>query len=652
MGWLRDEKRPRLAWRRYGAAVVVVLLASLLSIALHPWLEPAPLAPFYAAVALSAWYGGVGPAVITIALSLAPITLVALEPVGVWRISAAEASGLVIFVLVSALLVLLSASRDRAEAAAERARARAEALAEATRALTEAGLDRDAVLAAIAHQAAVHIGDLAVVRLLSADGAWLNPLAVDHPSPAARAAAAAALATERHRADQGASGAALREDRPLRLDGVALAVRQEDDPDLWPSLTDAPTAVLLAVPLRTGGRGIGTLSVSRARADRPYATEDERFLQELADRAALAIDNARLYREARDAEAKISRLFDAGVIGLVVTDGERILEANDAFLQMVGSTPEDLAAGLLRWADLTPPEYADLDAGAIAEIAERGVCTPFEKEYVRTDGVRVPVLLGAAAVQGTAPPWICAVLDLTAQKAAEQDRVAFVDAATHDLKNPLTSLKARVQLLLRRIQRGQVLEPTALAAGLAAIDADATRMVTLIDELMDAAHLRTGQALTLTPVPTDLVALAHDCVADTRRRTTHTLVVESSEPALVGVWDRPRLERVVQNLLDNAIKYSPRGGDIVLRTTCEDDPDGKAWAVLSVQDNGVGIPAADLPHIFERFWRGSNVGGTVGAGIGLAGARQIVEQHGGTIAVASTEGKGSTVTVRLPLGTQ
>ena len=219
MGWLRDEKRPRLARGRYGAAVVVVLLASLLSIALHPWLEPAPLAPFYAAVALSAWYGGVGPAVITIALSLAPITLVALEPVGVWRISAAEASGLVIFVLVSALLVLLSASRDRAEAAAERARARAETLAEATRALTEAGLDRDAVLAAIAHQAAVHIGDLAVVRLLSADGAWLNPLAVDHPSPAARAAAAAALAAERHRADQGASGAALREDRPLRLDG-------------------------------------------------------------------------------------------------------------------------------------------------------------------------------------------------------------------------------------------------------------------------------------------------------------------------------------------------------------------------------------------------------------------------------------------------
>jgi signal transduction histidine kinase len=86
--------------------------------------------------------------------------------------------------------------------------------------------------------------------------------------------------------------------------------------------------------------------------------------------------------------------------------------------------------------------------------------------------------------------------------------------------------------------------------------------------------------------------------------------------------------------------------------TCEDDPDRTAWAVLSVEDNGVGIPAADLPHIFERFWRGSNVGGTVGAGIGLAGARQIVEQHGGTIAVASTEGKGSTVTVRLPLGTR
>src|SRR3954454_12615457 len=171
MNWLRNEDHSHPAWRRYGAAFGFVVLASLLSVAVHPWLAPAPLALFFAAVALSAWYGGTGPAAVAIVLSLVPISLVALPPLGVWSFSAEDRAALIIFVFVSALLVLLSASRDQAAATATRARARSEALAEATRVLTEAGLDLDVVLAAIAHQAAVHVGDLAVVRLLSADGA-------------------------------------------------------------------------------------------------------------------------------------------------------------------------------------------------------------------------------------------------------------------------------------------------------------------------------------------------------------------------------------------------------------------------------------------------------------------------------------------------
>jgi signal transduction histidine kinase len=199
------------------------------------------------------------------------------------------------------------------------------------------------------------------------------------------------------------------------------------------------------------------------------------------------------------------------------------------------------------------------------------------------------------------------------------------------------------------VRRDQELDVGDLERRLEAVDADANRMVSLIDELMDAAHLRTGRMLTLTLAPTDLVELAHACAADAQRRATHVISTVSSEDELIGVWDRSRLERVIQNLLNNAVKYSSPGSPIEVQVRCEDAPDGPPWAVLSVRDEGVGIPADDLPRIFERFHRGGNVSATPGAGIGLSGAKQIVEQHGGTIAVESVENQGSTFTIRLPL---
>ena len=115
------------------------------------------------------------------------------------------------------------------------------------------------------------------------------------------------------------------------------------------------------------------------------------------------------------------------------------------------------------------------------------------------------------------------------------------------------------------------------------------------------------------------------------------------------MWDADRLTRVLENLVANAVKYSPAGSTVVVRVDREEAPDGPL-AVLSVADQGVGIPAADLPHIFERFRRGGNVAGRIaGSGLGLWGSQRIVAQHGGTIAIDSTEGRGTTVTVRLPL---
>src|SRR5690606_20048060 len=136
----------------------------------------------------------------------------------------------------------------------------------------------------------------------------------------------------------------------------------------------------------------------------------------------------------------------------------------------------------------------------------------------------------------------------------------------------------------------------------------------------------------------DIVALADAAIAEVRGRTAWQAIrLETAVTELVGLWDRARLERVLANLLGNAVKYSPEGGEIVVRIWKEEHAGG-TWAGFSVAGRGIGIPAADLPHLFERFHRGANVAGRfVGSGIGLVGARQIIEQHGGTIGVTSSE---------------
>jgi signal transduction histidine kinase/CheY-like chemotaxis protein len=233
-------------------------------------------------------------------------------------------------------------------------------------------------------------------------------------------------------------------------------------------------------------------------------------------------------------------------------------------------------------------------------------------------------------------------------EAAIRARDDLMGLISHDLRNPLTVVQGRLQLLRRRAGRAASLDSTEVLRSVETIEASVKSLAVQIDELQDATHLQAGRPLDLQMGATDLAEITRLVVARYQGVSdSHRLIFETAVPSVVGAWDAGRLERVLGNLLSNAIKYSPDGGDVAVTLSC----DG-TWAELTVEDRGLGIPADDLPYVFERFRRAGNVVGRIaGSGLGLAGARGIVEQHGGTIQVQSVEGEGSRFVVRLPVAT-
>lgn len=233
---------------------------------------------------------------------------------------------------------------------------------------------------------------------------------------------------------------------------------------------------------------------------------------------------------------------------------------------------------------------------------------------------------------------------------AVRERDALIASITHDLKNPLTVIRGQVDMLRRRMPEMVATDEQMVTRRLGQIDQTVGRMVAQIDELIDAARLRAGQTLDLQHQPVDIVDLVGRVTSAFAATTSlHDIVWEPALAKLIGVWDENRLERVFSNLLSNALKYSPNGGIITVGVE-EEQQAGVRMACVIVRDQGIGIPAPDLPHIFDLFVRSdAHASSFVGAGIGLASARNIIQQHGGTIEVSSVEGSGSTFVVRLPL---
>jgi signal transduction histidine kinase len=230
--------------------------------------------------------------------------------------------------------------------------------------------------------------------------------------------------------------------------------------------------------------------------------------------------------------------------------------------------------------------------------------------------------------------------EIAERRRAEMMRDEFLSVAAHELKTPLTSLRGFAQLLLR--QAGESSIPTRLRPALDAVDRQSAKLGLLVGQLLDVSRLEAGR-LALDRQPTDLVALVRGVVGvigATSRR--HDLQVRAPA-ALVVSADPLRFEQVVTNVIDNAVKYSPKGGPVDVEIT-----GGGGRIRMVVTDHGLGVPPEHRPRIFDRYFQAHSARRLGGMGLGLYISRQIVELHGGTIEASFPEGGGTSVTVTIP----
>ncbi|MDQ6858108.1 MAG: HAMP domain-containing histidine kinase, partial [Chloroflexota bacterium] len=229
---------------------------------------------------------------------------------------------------------------------------------------------------------------------------------------------------------------------------------------------------------------------------------------------------------------------------------------------------------------------------------------------------------------------------------AAGERLAIFATLGHDLKSPLIVATAIAQLMRHQHAKGR-LELDQLGPRLSSIEAALRRGALRVDELMDLARRDDTDVTALHLGSVELVSLVKDVLEGYRvTNTRHEFVFEPGIDSVVGNWDRDRIERSIDNLVSNAVKFSPRGGRIGVTVREERSADLRE-AIVAVSDEGLGIPEDERETIFDRFRRGSNVTDVPGSGVGLWSVRRIVDQHGGSLAVESQIGTGSTFTLRL-----
>jgi PAS domain S-box-containing protein len=421
----------------------------------------------------------------------------------------------------------------------------------------------------------------------------------------------------------------------------------------------------LYVPLLSGDHAIGVMVVQHTLPN-AFSAADTTLLSVLASQAAVAIENAQLYaqtlhyadsmeqrvnertQELQLERAQLRAILNGITEGVVYADllQDRTQYVNLAFTRLTGFGSSDIVGqprAVYRAILHTPAQ-----PGGVAPLFDAsGAYRNFwhgEVKIVRRDGSEFDAAVTISAILGDdAQPVaeVALVRDIGQEKLLQAQKDRFIASASHELRTPVSNLQMRLYLAKN--------QPEKLHDHLTAIERATRHLAHLIEDMLDVSRFERNQ-ITLHPERVVLQEVIDGVLADERGQAESKLVAldqDLPDTPLYADVDADRFKQIVTNLLDNAINYTPEGGQVCIRLAREQREHGAA-AVLSVQDTGVGISAKALPRIFEPFYRAAE-GTARGTGLGLTIARELTELHGGRIVVESEPGKGSVFTVRIPL---
>lgn len=343
----------------------------------------------------------------------------------------------------------------------------------------------------------------------------------------------------------------------------------------------------------------------------------------------------------RLSEERFKAIYKSNMVGIIQANIEgAISDVNDAFLNMIGYSREDYDNDNINWKDLTDNEFVEKDRVALENLMETGYILPYEKAFIKRDSTKIPVILGAAILSKRKNEFIMFVLDITEHKKVEQRKDEFISVASHELKTPLTSIKGYTQILEKHIKG---LGDEKLETYLKKTNIYIDRLNDLIGDLLDVSKIQAGK-IQFDVEEFDFNLLVNEVVENISATTSTHKIIKTGHTTTTICGDRNRLEQVINNLLTNAIKYSPQADNVYITIAEQEE-----HLVMSVIDSGIGIPADKVDKIFQRFYRVDESAKKVsGLGIGLYLSNEIVSRHDGKIIVQSEEGKGSRFDVYLP----
>ncbi|HEU5377070.1 MAG TPA: PAS domain-containing protein [Ktedonobacteraceae bacterium] len=339
---------------------------------------------------------------------------------------------------------------------------------------------------------------------------------------------------------------------------------------------------------------------------------------------------------------RFRKLFQANIIGMVVSDiYGNLLEANDAFLRLTGYTRQDLLAGKISLKTMVPEKDHPAGLQSLKQIQKTGSALATNRELLRKDGSSLYALIGGIMLDPFAKKLIAFIIDLNEVKEFHRRKDEFLGLASHEMKTPLASLKLLAQYLTRKLRKGQLPQAEGhLTQMVSQIDL----LANMVNDLVDVSKIDTEQ-LTFTDEFFDVDALIHQVTERiSRMNTTHTLLVQGASNRQM-LADKHRIDQVLTNIIENAVKYSPQADEVDIHIIPREDT-----VSISIRDYGFGIVKEQQSKIFERLYRVSpkKETGIAGLGMGLYISSAIVKHYGGDISVESEPGKGSTFTVSLP----